>query len=339
MNKYDERYDIRLARYDEIDKVMEFIDKYWKKNHIMARDRKLFEYEFLDGDEVNVMIAIDKSTNTIEAMSGFLKASSNTHTPDIWGSIWKVNNQKSNMTFLGEELVKRIAEYTNCRNYLGIGINKDTTLPIRKKAFHEKIDKMAHYYMLNSNITQYCIAEVYELRENQNISIDYDVNEIHDISYIKSNFVFNENVIPYKDVNYIEKRFFKHPYYIYHIYGIKDENKKMIAFFVGRFVEQNNSKIFRIVDYYGDDEGMKGVGNFMKSFMQENNLEYIDMYEFGMNDKALVQAGFVQKSEDDKNIIPNYFSPFIRENIDIYIRYNDDSTRFFKADGDQDRPN
>ena len=113
----------------------------------------------------------------------------------------------------------------------------------------------------------------------------------------------------------------------------------MIAFFVGRFVEQNNSKIFRIVDYYGDDEGMKGVGNFMKSFMQENNLEYIDMYEFGMNDKALVQAGFVQKSEDDKNIIPNYFSPFIRENIDIYIRYNDDSTRFFKADGDQDRPN
>ena len=40
-----------------------------------------------------------------------------------------------------------------------------------------------------------------------------------------------------------------------------------------------------------------------------------------------------------KNIIPNYFSPFIRENIDIYIRYNDDSTRFFKADGDQDRPN
>lgn len=105
MNKYDERYDIRLARYDEIDKVMEFIDKYWKKNHIMARDRKLFEYEFLDGDEVNVMIAIDKSTNTIEAMSGFLKASSNTHTPDIWGSIWKVNNQKSNMTFLGVELV------------------------------------------------------------------------------------------------------------------------------------------------------------------------------------------------------------------------------------------
>lgn len=71
MNKYDERYDIRLARYDEIDKVMEFIDKYWKKNHIMARDRKLFEYEFLDGDEVNVMIAIDKSTIQLKQCQAF----------------------------------------------------------------------------------------------------------------------------------------------------------------------------------------------------------------------------------------------------------------------------
>jgi len=42
-------------------------------------------------------------------------------------------------------------------------------------------------------------------------------------------------------------------------------------------------------------------------------------------------------------IIPNYFEPFKRINIDLNYAYKDlkkDSpVRLFKADGDQDRPN
>ena len=41
MNKYDERYDIRLARPSEIDDIMKFINEHWKSGHIMAVDRKL----------------------------------------------------------------------------------------------------------------------------------------------------------------------------------------------------------------------------------------------------------------------------------------------------------
>ena len=72
MNKYDERYDIRLAKISEIPDIMQFINNHWKKNHIMSIDQKLFEYEFVENDTVNVILAIDKDTNTIEAISGFL---------------------------------------------------------------------------------------------------------------------------------------------------------------------------------------------------------------------------------------------------------------------------
>ena len=50
-------------------------------------------------------------------------------------------------------------------------------------------------------------------------------------------------------------------------------------------------------------------------------------------------AGFSERTEDDTNIIPNYFSPFVAENIDIYVRSPYENTLFMKADGDQDRPN
>jgi hypothetical protein len=40
------------------------------------------------------------------------------------------------------------------------------------------------------------------------------------------------------------------------------------------------------------------------------------------------------------NIIPNYFEPFVAENIDIYFFSNtNEKVYIFKGDGDQDRPN
>ena len=47
MNKYDEKYEIRLANENDIDSIMTFIDEHWKKNHILAVDRELFKYEYL----------------------------------------------------------------------------------------------------------------------------------------------------------------------------------------------------------------------------------------------------------------------------------------------------
>lgn len=98
MNAYDVRYEIRLANKSDIDSIMKFIDKYWKKNHIMSRNRELFEYEFLEDDgTVNFLLAIDRKNGLIQALNGILKASHDTEHLDIFGSFWKALD--GNMAF------------------------------------------------------------------------------------------------------------------------------------------------------------------------------------------------------------------------------------------------
>ena len=46
---------IRFAKADDIPDIMCFIEKYWRKNHIMSRDRRLFEFQHKWGEEVSLV--------------------------------------------------------------------------------------------------------------------------------------------------------------------------------------------------------------------------------------------------------------------------------------------
>ena len=77
----------------------------------------------------------------------------------------------------------------------------------------------------------------------------------------------------------------------------------------------------------------------MQNLLNQNNYEYIDFYCEGIEKGILENAGLKLKDATDLNVIPNYFEPFVQENIDIHYFTNYDSSfPIFKADGDQDRP-
>lgn len=344
MNKYDERYEIRLARSTDIDAIMTFLDEHWKKGHILSTDRTLFEYEFADGDAVHMMLAIDKNEGTIEALTGFLPCSHTTDKSkmDVWGSFWKVNDSHPNITFLGVEIMKRLIQQLDCRTHLGIGVNPNTALPIRKATFHEKTAKMEHYYLLNPNTYDFKVAVIQNRPAPANLSehLSCEYKEFHSVAEIRPLFDIEKlDVIPYKDFWYLNKRFFEHPYYDYHVYGLKNAQNEVRALLIGRIVSQNDRLIFRIVDYIGDQTLFADSGAMFQTFFQQNNYEYIDFYTFGFDETSILAAGFTKKDEQSKNIIPNYFGPFVQENVDIYVRYVKEGTLFCKADGDQDRPN
>ena len=42
--------------------------------------------------------------------------------------------------------------------------------------------------------------------------------------------------------------------------------------------------------------------------------------------------------ENDINIIPDYFEPFVEKNVKIYFEASNNKMVLFKADADQDRP-
>lgn len=341
MNKYDERYDIRLAKKKDIDAIMKFLDEHWRKNHILSRNRELFEYEFLDGDSVNFIIAIDRATSIIEAVAGFLRCSytAEPEEQDIWGSIWKVNDSTQNMSFLGVELMRRLKYLFPHRYHIGIGINPNTTLPIRKLVFRENIQKMRHFYIINSNIKEFTIAKicnpaslVYENADSLTVKPFHSFEEYREFFSID-----NCEMVPQKDDCYIKKRFFQNPIYTYDVLGFFKDGR-CGAVMISRVQEYNNSRAIRIVDFLGEYSLLANAGSYLRELMKNIGAEYIDFYNIGIDKAVLRRAGFIERTENDTNIIPNYFGPFVQENIDIWVRCANDNAVFCKGDGDQDRP-
>ena len=115
--------------------------------------------------------------------------------------------------------------------------------------------------------------------------------------------------MPYKDNSYIEHRYYKHIKYHYKVMGI-NRNGKIDAVIIGRDFEANAKKVFRIIDFLGDEEAFLGTFDAWDIFLQQGGYEYVDFYEYGLNQDYLMSAGFFLRDEDDVNIIPNYFEPF-----------------------------
>ncbi len=336
INRYDEKYEIRLAGLDEIPELMEFIDLYWKKGHILATNREFFEYEMAVDGRVNFLIAKTKKDSKIEGILGFLPCSKDKNRLDIWGVVWKT--MPGAMPMLGMELKKRLTAIIGARTDLGVGANPETAVPLLKRIYHYYTAKMKHYYRL-ADVGEYRIAQIknklilpYEKIQNVEVVELASINELIDFF----DFSTVGEMIPYKDSWYYNKRFYKHPIYHYKIWGLRANDET--ALMVTRLQKCNGSAAVRIVDYIGNQSLFAGCGSFVDSLLSE--AEYIDFYFDGFNEEFVKQAGFCEVC-DGTNVIPDYFNPYELVNVDIYVSSsnNSDKCLFFKADGDQDRPN
>lgn len=334
---YDKKYDIRLAQVDDIESIMTFIDVYWRKGHILGTNRELFEYEHVDGDKVHFLLAVDRTDHLVAGILGFIPASHDLAKLDIWTGIWKVKNGA--MPLLGMEMYKRLSGMVNARSLLGVGDNQETTgFLLRKltKTFHTW--RMEHYYLLGKK-ENYKLAKITHMPAysssgaDETIAVKFGaIGDVEDLGDI-----FQCQRFPYKDLWYINHRYFHHPLFKYHVYGLKRGQHKAIIVF--RIQKCNGSGVLRIVDYIGDQTCFSGINNFIRNCLKIYNCEYADFYVHGFERNSIMAAGFCERTEDDSNIIPNHFSPYEQRNVEIYVSGNIEDGLFCKADGDQDRPN
>ena len=112
---------IRQAEYTDIPKIMRFINEHWKEGHILARDKKFFEWQFVDDSGVNVYMGIDDEKGCIYGMEGVIKYNSGI-TPDISGSIWKTI--KSENAMLGLEIEEYMFSRVNVRYSCSAGMSE-----------------------------------------------------------------------------------------------------------------------------------------------------------------------------------------------------------------------
>lgn len=324
-------YVIREAIIEDRENILGFIKYNWNVNHIFVKDESLFDYYYLEHEKINFIIA--EENEHIIAILGYLKYNNlnSRKTNDVFLAMWKsCNNSMAGIKCL---------EYLMNKGYRSIsccGINKKTQ-PIYKFLGYET-GKLNHWYMLNNTLKnkQYKIAKVVDSIGRSKYKENKNKITLMDTEVTEKEFTLIKQIGFIKSYEYFRYKYLEHPYYQYKIYSI-NEQYNIKALLVAREISINNAKCLRIVDLIGNGMWMKEIN--LQEILRKNNYEYIDFYEKGMDKKILEKIGLTLRTEVEKNIIPNYFEPFVRENVEIYYMSNyKENFYIFKGDGDQDRP-
>lgn len=325
---------IRFARETDIDKIMGFIDTFWRKGHILGVNREFFEYEHLLEEGVSYVIS-ETIDGDINAILGYIPYGEKNR--DIMTVMWKANHTAE--PALGIALFNYLKDNADVRIMASPGSSKK--LKGLYHYFGYQFGKMIQWYRLNSNVTSFHIARIEEATVPE-VEADSEYTLYETWERLEAEFDFESyrkrNPKPYKEAWYIKKRYFDHPIYCYKVYGVKNDAGTPSLLMIFRLIDFEGARVLRLVDCIGEYTLISNSTNLLDSILVENDAEYVDCYEIGLNDEVMKKGGWI-KTNDTANIIPNYFAPFAQENIDIFYFSTDPEIVLFKGDGDQDRPN
>lgn len=339
-------YILKKCSIEEYPLLVDFIDKYWKKDHIFVQSKELFDFQHFnkESNEYEFAIGINPETQEIDGVCGIIPLSlydtelaANNET---WGGIWKTRNdvQNDGIGLLGLELFEFFDKYTS---HGGFGMSKIAYRFFKRKGY--KMCSLNQYYILNDDYKTFKIASVpkefsiktcKETHDDNSCTIEIIENiEDVDISSIDNCYW------PRKSLTYLINRFKKHPIYNYSFYGLYD-TKILRNILVVRKCCINESNVLRVVDVIGNLDNTPYLREHFQKILREHNSEYIDIMNFGISQDIFIRMGFELLDPMGRLIIPNYFEPFEQRNVVLEGAYRSPySYTFFRADADQDRPN
>lgn len=325
---------IRFVKEADISGIMDFIDNYWRKGHILGTNTDFFRYEHLLDEGVTYVISED-TEGKINAILGYIPYGKKKR--DIMTVMWKANHTAN--PSLGLDLFYFLLQNADGRIIASPGSNRKLRGLYTYLGY--QFGKMTQWYRLRRK-EEYKIVRIADSRIPQPSGQQSEFRKYETWEELTADFDFEAyyktDPKPLKEDWYVKKRYFFHPIYEYDIYGVTDDSHKVSAIFVCRPVHINGSCVLRLVDCIGDPEKIKSATAMIDHLLAQYDAECADCYEAGVPDSFFLEAGWI-KTEETENIIPNYFAPFVQENVDIYYFSTDPDVILFKGDGDQDRPN
>lgn len=334
---------IEVCKEVDKPKLLDFLKTYWKEDHILVKSPEFLEWQHGNSSKgLNFMIAKD-SDDEILAIYGFIPQSHfDNDIPykygknEAWGAIWKIRPD-CRIPGLGVHVLRKV--FAQFDFVCGIGLSD-----MSKKIYQSmkcEMHNMRQYYVLNPSIQDFHIAEVYS--HDYTLINTYKSNiEIKDIQNVRD-IKLEHKYRPIKTVTYLLNRYANHPVYNYQFIGCYS-NEEIKCILVYRIITVGGRTCARIVDIYGDIDNIKGLGFKLQEYLSSKpNMEYFDIYNYGLDEDIFIKNGFKEVIYNQKNIIPNYFEPFVKKNVDLQFFYlsKEKDTRYvlFKGDSDQDRPN
>lgn len=325
---------IRFAKYEDIPRIMGFIDTYWKKNHIIGRKRKFFEFQHVWGDEISFVLSEDNGE--IHGILGFVPYGPSDFERDIMLAIWKA--RKTEDTMLGIKILEFLRNSPHTKSVSAPGINPKTRTIYQFLGLETGC--MKQWYRLRPmDVYKIAVIKDKEIPKYED-SGSPQIEEYIKFEDLTVRFNLEECLVrkrqPLKTLEYLEKRYFHHPVFQYLKYGIQYEGKKLLV--ILRIQSYGGTNVLRMIDGIGDHEIFRYFTGTLDMLMEQYGCEYADIYETGIADDIFIDGGWKLTSATD-NIIPEYFSPFEQKNIDIYYMSSIPGVVLFKGDGDMDRPN
>ena len=350
INKLNKNYDVHFCRTDEVDQLVLFIDTYWKKNHIFVLSRELLDWQHYNRREkrYNFVIAKQRYTGEIHSILGFVPTSQfdeKITNLEVWPCIWKAR-EDIHVKGLGVALYFYLKENMPIETISILGIS-EIALSIYKH-WNFTTGRMKHWYLPCPMRKYFCIAKGLEKYVEKEIK-DTDVDEfllkeytLEEYEKIPLKSALFEKMDRYKSKDYYIKRFYQHPMYKYKFWGIEDKYD-IVSMMITRECVVSSAKCLRIVDFIGKTDGLTKIKYQLRKLLIDNEYEYVDWMENGLQESILKKTGFIDKQETFEVVIPNYFEPFVQENISLDWAFKtigpEKKGIFYKADADQDRPN
>ena len=336
---------IRLAKLSDTSAIMQFLHDHYRKNHFLSKNEQLFRYEFQDDDRLNFGIALDQEE--LLGVFGFIKYNYSA-VPDIAGSLWQVIHSER-YPMLGIKLRNFVIKNVPHLFFAAPGANLSTR-PIYQ-SIGMNWNAMQHYYLLNPEKSQFELCDVADgiQAEQQRhlfsnlVDMNVRLSKIDSIDAL-ADFPFSDYgaIRPFKDLEYIKKRFFDYPIYHYDVY-VLHVGKELKNIVVCRQVNKQGQSAYRVVDFYGEETFMPQIISELVAVVIEQGNEYLDFISFGFDKQKMIQSGFSLLDYDNESVIvPHYFEPYVKQNIPVFCVSDRLSGGIFRqcmADGDQDRPN
>lgn len=334
-------YTIRLCKFDEYEKLVEFFRKYWSEKHVFCRNKEIFEFQHGCGASrdgaFDFIVAVHNDTGEIHAVLGYISSSrydgGDVKKPNaVYGALWKVREdiQNKEIRKLGLGVLYYLLKMFPDSAYITLGLSRFSQQIY--DALHFNFGLMNHYYIAARHTIDFRIASAPVVNPKSRCSDDYYMRFLDVIPDGFDSFYY-----PGKNANYIAKRYMEHPFYKYKLAGIYRQ-EELLTVWVIREAMANGRKCLRIVDVVGDIRRVQNLEGNIHTLLKECDAEYIDCYNYGIDEEVFFGIGFYKVEGD--TIIPDYFEPFEKKNIDIHYAFlSKKPVVIFKGDGDQDRPN
>jgi hypothetical protein len=336
-------FTLDVARDDDRADVLEFLREHWRRDHVFVRRPELMDWQHRtrEGD-LNFILA--RGDGAIAGLLGFIPTRHYDADvdADVFLAIWKVRDDLSG-SGLGLQLLQALRRHLRPTTIAAIGLS-EMVLPIYR-ALRYTVGLMDHHVLFNPDIDNFRIALGVP---DHGRAITQDADNGADVAFVPWSEAVRAdslahvfaNSAPRKSVDYVVARYVEHPEYRYRIEVVTRSGRPQ-SVVVWRRVDTEGAAVLRIVDVIGDDEILGACRELFVERLRAENAEYIDVYHHGLSGAALARAGFLDRHEHPELIVPCYFEPLVRQNVELDFAVRSSAAgevRLLRGDSDQDRP-